>query len=132
MCCRTIAGLCLVAALSSSACSRQDRRLEQHQKALQSLASTTHAVVDAWLAGHVSATYTQTTLESTFRLIEQERTAVASTPDTLIDPRGARLSDAADQMVRLIAQIISDVRTADGAAARRHLASLTGNEREAR
>jgi hypothetical protein len=132
LCFRTIAVLCSVAALSSLACSRHDRRLEQHQKVLQSLASTAHAVADAWLAGYVSGTYTETALEQTFLLIEQERTTLARTPDTIIDPRGARLSDAADQMARVTAQIISDVRAADGVAARRHLASLPNDEREAR
>jgi hypothetical protein len=115
--------------LSSLGCSRQDRRLQQHQEALQSLTSTAHAVADAWLAGHVSGTYAETALEQTFLLTEQERTALASTPGALIDPRGARLSDVADQMERLIAQMISGVRTAGGPAVCRHLASLPDDER---
>ena len=129
---RTITVLCLVAAVASSACSRHDRRLQQHQKVMQSLGSTTHAIVGAWLTGQTSGTYTQTALERTFRLIEQERTAVASTPETLMDQRGARLSDMADQMSRLVALVMNDVRVADGAAARRHLALLPDNAHDGR
>jgi hypothetical protein len=124
--------LCLVAALASPGCSGQERRLQQHDKALQSLGSTTHAIADAWLAGQTSGTYTKTALDQTFRLIEQERTGVAGTPETLADPRGARLTDTADQMSRLVARIMADVGTEDGAAVRRHLALLPAQERGGR
>lgn len=129
---RIIVALCVVAGVSSLACSRQDRRLQQHQEALQSLNATAHAVADAWLAGQVSGTYAETALEHTLLLTEQERTAVVSTPVALIDPRGARLSDVADQMERLIAQMISAVRAADGPVVRRHLASMPDDKRDRR
>jgi len=127
-----VTAFCVVAALVSSACGGQERRLQQHDKALQSLGSTTHAIADAWLAGQTSGTYTKTALDQTFRLIEQERTGVAGTPETLVDPRGARLTDTADQMSRLVARIMADVGTEDGAAVRRHLALLPAQERGGR
>ena len=127
------AALCLAAALGTAACSRHDRRLEQHQRALQSLGATTHAIAGAWLGGNASGTYTRTALEQTLLLLEQERAALAGRPAMLLDPRGAQLADTADLMARLIALIVNDVRAADAdGARRRHLATLPKyNERVA-
>jgi hypothetical protein len=105
-------------------CSRQDDRLRQHRKQFESLGATTAAIGEAWLDGSVSGTYTLTALDRTFRLVERERTALADAPGTLIDPRGAELSQAAEALLRLLARLTNDVRSGDAAALRRHLAEI--------
>jgi hypothetical protein len=42
----------------------------------------------------------------------------------LIDPRGARLSDSAEQLERVVAAMLHAVRGADAAAVRRQLATI--------
>jgi hypothetical protein len=105
-------------------CSRQDERLEQHKKNLESLGATTKVVAEAWLSGHVSGTYTRTALDQTFYLVEQERATLASKPAMLQDARGAALSQDAEQLSRLIASIVGDVTSADGHSVRRRLTML--------
>lgn len=125
-------GWFLAAALSSAACGRQDSQIQQRRDALESLGATTHAVVDAWLDGHISGTYTQVALQRTFRLVEQERAALASRPEALIDRRGADLSDAADEFERRLAALLQAVRGADAVAARTHLANIALDDGVAR
>lgn len=110
--------------LSSFSCAGEDRRLEQHEKALQSLASTTRAISDAWAGGNTSGRYARTALEQTLRLVDQERAKIAGRPVTLVDPRGARLSRQADELERAIAQIIKAVGESNGDDARRIASSL--------
>ena len=110
--------------LASSACVRQDARLQQHRDKLESLGATTAAIAEAWLRGSVSGTYTCTALEQTYRLVEQERASLASSPGALIDTRGAQLSQAAEALSRLLAAMLQDVRGADAGSARRHLAAI--------
>lgn len=114
----------LGAVLLCAGCSRQDARLEEHKKNLESLGATTKVIAEAWLSGDVSGTYTRTALEQTFSLVEQERARLASKPEMLQDPRGATLSQDAERLSRLIASMIGDVGTANGDAARQRLASL--------
>jgi hypothetical protein len=105
-------------------CTRQDTRLEQHKKNLESLGATTKVIADAWLSGDVSGTYARTALDQTFYLVEQERAKLASRPEMLQDARGAALSEDAEQLSRLIAAIIGDVGSADDQSARQRLTSL--------
>ena len=115
----------LAAALcASAACTRQDARLQQHREVFESLGATTEAIGQAWLSGAVSGTYTSTALKQTLLLVEQERTALTATAETLADPRGATLSQQAEKLSRLIASLVSDVRDADPTAARQHLSAI--------
>jgi hypothetical protein len=114
----------LTAALAAAGCSRQEARLQQHREKFESLGSSTSAIAEAWLAGATSGTYTGTALEQMFLLVEQERTALASTPDALVDPRGVELSQAAERLSRLIAAMTEDVRATDAASLRRHLSGI--------
>jgi hypothetical protein len=110
--------------LCAASCARQDAKLKQHQEAFESLGSSTQAIVEAWLGGSVSGTYTRTALEQTFLLVEKERTALAAAPEPLLDPRGAHLSQAAERLSRLIAVLIDDIGSADAASARQHAAQI--------
>jgi hypothetical protein len=115
---------CAVFALWAAACSRQDQDLARHNEKFQSLGSTTAAIAGAWLDGNVSGTFTLTALEQTFALVERERTALAASPHMLVDPRGASLSQESEHLSRLIAAITHDVRAADAASVRRHVAEI--------
>jgi hypothetical protein len=116
--------LAVVLSLAVAGCGRQDKQLQQHQETLESLGATTKAIAEAWLGGSVSGTYTLTALEQTLILVEQERSAFATVPEALVDPRGARLSQAAERLSRLLAETMGDVRVADSASVRRHMADI--------
>lgn len=118
-----IALISLTIALSS-ACTSDDRQLQQHQEKLESLTATTTAVANAWLAGSVSPAYSRTALEQTLVLVEQERTAVAGNAQMLAEPRGARFAQSADHLSRVLAAMIHDVSAGDPSAARQHAAEV--------
>ena len=110
----------------ATACGRQDQRLQQHDQKLESLAASATAIGRAWLAGSTSATYTITALEQTYVLVEKERAALAKTPDVLVDPRGAELSQTAERLSRVLAAIRDEVRGSDPAAVRQRLHDIDG------
>jgi hypothetical protein len=114
----------LALALAALGCARQDARLQQQKEKLESLGATTAAIGDAWLSGSVSGTYTRTALQQTLQLVEQERLAVAASPASLRDPRGAQLSQSAEHLSRIIAALDGDIGDADPASARRNLAAI--------
>jgi hypothetical protein len=121
MACSIVATVALVCA----SCSGQDARLQQHHERFESLASSVNAIGRAWLGGRTSGTYTGTALEQIFLLVEKERRALASTPATLVDPRGAQLSESAERLSRVIAAIQHDIRRSDAASVRKHLSGLS-------
>jgi len=111
-------------ALTLVGCARQDARLQQHKEKFESLGETTAAICEAWLDGDVSGTYTRTALDQTFMLVEQERTALAASPEALLDPRGASLSQSAERLSRLIATLIQAVEGANDASVRQRLTEI--------
>jgi len=115
-------GLILILAIVLAGCAREDEEIRQHRQAFASLGSTMAAIDEAWLDGTISGTFTVTALEQTQQLAEQERAALAASPEMLADPRGAQLSQSAERLSRLLAASIRDVRAADADAVRRHLA----------
>ena len=114
----------LFLALTTAGCARQDARLQQHKQNFESLGETTAAICEAWLDGDVSGTYTGTALDQTFTLVEQERTALAASPDALLDPRGATLSQSGERLSRLIAILIHEVEGANDAFVRQRLTEI--------
>ena len=114
----------IVAVMCAISCSRQDRDLEQHQETLASLSSSTAAIVDAWLHGSVSGTFTLSALEQMLALVEQDRASLTASPKLLIDQRGAALADSAAQMSVRIASIMSAVQDADAHRAREQVAAI--------
>ena|ERR1043166_4406275 len=111
-------------ALGSGACSNPDAQLQQHREHLDSLRATATAIGQAWLAGYVSSTFSRTAFERTFELLARERQTMAASPDALLDPRAAQLSESADQLARLLSQMRHDVTTTDVASMQRHLSDV--------
>jgi hypothetical protein len=110
--------------LVTAACGGPATRMQQHRERFQSLASTSALIGEAWMAGRVSGTFADTALQQTFRLIEQERASLASSPESLVEAEGARLSQAAERHSRLVAQLMRDIRAGDGASVREKLARI--------
>jgi hypothetical protein len=110
----------LVLALAAAGCGGQDRELQKHEEKLQSLGTTTALIADDWASGNLSPTFARTAFEQTFTLVEQERTALAADPNPLADPRGAKLSESAERLSRLLATMIQDVGNGDRTAIREH------------
>jgi hypothetical protein len=115
--------IALIAA-TSAGCLRQDDQLRQHREKLASLEASATAIGESWLAGRASGTFTTTALEQTFHLVENERSAVASAPAALLDPRGAELSQSAERLSRLLAAMMRDVRAADPSAVRQQMTTI--------
>ncbi len=121
-----IAILVLVAA---SGCRSRQEVVSRQQKALTSLRATTLATCEAWLAGAVSTAYARTTLETTRRLVEKQRAALAgSSPDFLADAAVQSVSDAQSELARTLVLLWKAMDGGDAAAVRRHLAAVASDQ----
>lgn len=118
------ARLFIILTLLSAACSTTGDEIRQHQKNLQSLASTADAIGRAWLDGAVPGAYARTALEQTFLLVEQERRGLTSTAQMAADPAGGQLADAADHLARAVALVRQQVAAADAEGVRRRLGEM--------
>ena len=119
---RALVALGITAALG--ACSSPAKQLVQAQKKIDGLAATTRAIGQAWLNGDVSSTYTGTAFKQTLQLLDEQRASLNASPKLLLDPRGASLSRNAEQLSRVLAALIEDARSNDGASAREHLSQM--------
>jgi hypothetical protein len=121
---RAIAAGVLSAVLLTAGCASQQATIQQQQEKLESLGATTQLIGQDWLAGHVSATFAATAFEATLSQVEQQRAVLAGKPSLLVDARAARLSQQAEQLSRLLAQLQHDVTSGDTAALRGRLSSI--------
>ena len=102
--------LFVIGAVGLAACTSQSAQLQQHREKFESLGSSTAAIAEAWLNGSTNETYTSTALQQTFLLVEKERQALAAEPAALADTQGAELSQASEQLERVIADLLDGVR----------------------
>jgi hypothetical protein len=114
-----------VMALAFSGCGQQDERLRQHQEKLESLTASAIAIGKARLSGSTSDTYTRAALEQIFTFAEDERAALASVPETLLDPRGAKMAQSAERLLRVLAAMQHDVRGSDARSLRQRVRDLS-------
>lgn len=114
----------LLAAVFAAACASEQDTIQQQQEKLESLGASTRLVADDWLAGELPTVYTRTALDAMFRQVEQQRAVLAAKPTTLADARGASLSQQAEQLSRLIAQMQQDVELQNATALRGRLGAI--------
>jgi hypothetical protein len=105
--------------MTTGGCSRPHDILT-HRKKVDSIQSSISSVADAWLAGDISSRFAAAAFERTFILIEQERSAMAASPDALADPPVAALVTRLESLSREVAMLTQDVTTRDYTAMRLH------------
>lgn len=121
---KTSATLVLAAILVCAGCTSTQDTVQQRQEKLESLAASTRLIAQSWLEGHVSKTYARTAFEAMLAQVEQQRAVLASKPRTLADGHGAALSQQAEQLSRLIAQMQQDVELQNATALRGRLGAI--------
>ena len=116
--------LVVLCALMIAACGSTQELVNQQQRALVSLTSTVIAVSNAWLEGNVSTRYARTALEATAALLEKERASIGASPDTLVDPRLASLSESQNTLARQIGVLRKALADSDAATIRQQIAAI--------
>jgi hypothetical protein len=109
-------------------CETTQELVNQQQKALASLNATVMAVGNAWLEGNVSTRYARTALEATAALLEKERAKIGASPDALLDPRIASLSESQNQLARQIAVLRKALADSDVAVIRQQIAAVESRQ----
>jgi hypothetical protein len=109
-------------------CETRQEMVNQQQKALASLNSTVMVVGNAWLEGNVSTRYARTALEATAALLEKERAKIGASPDALLDPGIASLSESQNQLARQIAVLRKALADSDVAVIRQQIAAVESRQ----
>jgi len=120
----TGAAVVLAALLLCTACTSQQATIQQQQEKLESLAASTELIAQSWLDGHTSQTYAVTAFDAMLAQVEQQRAVLAAKPAILVDRQGSALSQQAEQLSRLIAQMQHDVEARDSRTLRGRLPSI--------
>src|SRR4051812_40265605 len=119
------AGSALLAMTLGATGCRTDRDIAtEHQRRITSFQATAVMAGEAWLSGTVSQRYTRATLESTARLLDEQRAELSSNMPLLATSEGATLSQAEEQLSRTLAALVDAVNTRDAPAAGRCLEPL--------
>jgi hypothetical protein len=105
-------------------CGSTQELVNQQQKALVSLNSTVVAIGTAWLEGDVSTRYARTALEATATLLEKQRARIGASPDVLVDPRLASVSESHNKLARHIAVLRKALTDSDATAVRQQIAAV--------
>jgi hypothetical protein len=114
-----------LAIVLAAGCGSRESDVQQHAEKIESGRATAVAVAKAWLAGDASGAYTRATLERMFQLIEQERSAVAATPEDLAAPAANAVAREGEELARVLAALTDAVSRRDESSVRRHLDDLT-------
>jgi hypothetical protein len=117
-----------IGAAIAAGCASPDAEIQKHAEKIESLRASAAAAAEAWLSGDASGTYTRTTLEQTFQLVDQQRAAVAGTPEDLRRLTADAVAAQSEELLRRIAALSDAVRDRDAARVRRQLADLSRQE----
>ena len=110
--------------LALAACAQDPgTAIQEAREGALSWAASAHMAFEGWTDGRLTTAYTRATLDRCQRGLEEERTALAATPD-LAQPPVVAVAEAIAQMSALAASLAEAVGKEDHAAAARSAAVL--------